>query len=74
MLAPTPISEVILLELIRARKTERFLIAGREVAVSNPDKLLFPQPAHTKLDLVRYYLNEKHGALPAAAGRPNMLV
>jgi len=50
------------------------MIAGREVAISNPDKLLFPQPKHTKLDLVRYYLAVADGALRAAGGRPNMLV
>jgi DNA ligase D-like protein (predicted polymerase) len=50
------------------------MIAGREVAISNPDKLLFPQPRHTKLDLARYYLAVADGALRAAGGRPNMLV
>jgi DNA ligase D-like protein (predicted polymerase) len=49
-------------------------IAGREVAVSNPGKVLFPKPGHTKLDLVRYYLAVADGALRGAGGRPNMLV
>lgn len=35
--------------------TELVKVAGREVAVSNPDKILFPKAKHTKLDLVRYY-------------------
>ena len=48
--------------------------AGREVAISNPDKLLFPAAGHTKLDLVRYYLAVASGALRGAGGRPNMLV
>jgi DNA ligase D len=48
--------------------------AGREVAVSHPGKVLFPQAGHTKLDLVRYYLAVAEGALRGAGGRPNMLV
>jgi bifunctional non-homologous end joining protein LigD len=48
--------------------------AGREVPVSNPHKVLFPQPGYTKLDLVRYYLAVADGALRSAGGRPNMLV
>jgi bifunctional non-homologous end joining protein LigD len=49
-------------------------IAGREVAVSNPGKVLFPQPGYTKLDLVRYYVAVADGALRGAGGRPNVLV
>ena len=48
--------------------------AGREVAISNPRKVLFPEAGHTKLDLVRYYLAVADGALRAAGGRPNVLV
>ena len=48
--------------------------AGREVAVSHPGKVLFPQAGYTKLDLVRYYLAVAEGALRGAGGRPNMLV
>jgi DNA ligase D-like protein (predicted polymerase) len=53
---------------------EILIVAGREVAISNPHKLLFPQPKHTKLDLVRYYVAVSEGALRGAGGRPNMLV
>jgi DNA ligase D-like protein (predicted polymerase) len=49
-------------------------VDGREVSVSNPDKVLFPGPGHTKLDLVRYYLAVAEGALRGAGGRPNVLV
>jgi bifunctional non-homologous end joining protein LigD len=56
------------------RKTEPISVAGREVAISNPDKLLFPVPGYTKLDLVRYYVAVSDGALRGAGGRPNMLV
>ncbi|PYP18716.1 MAG: DNA primase [Gemmatimonadetes bacterium] len=50
------------------------MIAGHEVTISNPDKVLFPKPKYTKLDLVDYYLAVAEGALRGAGGRPNMLV
>src|SRR5438105_10071659 len=53
---------------------EDVVVGLREVAISNPRKVLFPQPGYTKLDLVRYYLAVSHGALRAAGWRPNMLV
>jgi DNA ligase D-like protein (predicted polymerase) len=49
-------------------------IAGHELTISNPDKILFPKPKYTKLDLVDYYLAVAEGALRGAGGRPNMLV
>jgi len=58
----------------RTRKPELLVVSGHEVTVSSPDKLLFPKPKHTKLDLARYYLTVSEGALRAAGGRPNMLV
>ena len=54
--------------------TEVLVVNGREVSVSNPGKVLFPEPKHTKLDLARYYLAVAEGALRGAGGRPNMLV
>src|SRR6476659_10234937 len=48
--------------------------AGREIPVSNPGKVLFPEPGYTKLDLAKYYLAVAEGALRGAGGRPNMLV
>src|SRR5919106_682743 len=53
---------------------ETLSIAGREVAISNPAKVLFPKAKHTKLDLVRYYLAVSEGALRGAGGRPNVMV
>jgi DNA ligase D-like protein (predicted polymerase) len=53
---------------------ELLTVAGREVAISNPGKVLFPQPGHTKLDLARYYVAVSDGALRGAGGRPNVLV
>ena len=49
-------------------------VAGHEVSISNPGKILFPKPQFTKLDLVDYYLAVAEGALRGAGGRPNMLV
>jgi bifunctional non-homologous end joining protein LigD len=48
-------------------------IDGREVRVSSPSKVVFPEPGITKLDLVRYYLAVADGALRGAAGRPMVL-
>jgi len=53
---------------------EILTVAGREVAISNPRKVLFPKAGYTKLDLVRYYLAVADGALRGAGGRPNVLV
>ncbi len=55
-------------------ESEALVIDGREIAISNPSKVLFPKPKYTKLDLVRYYLAVAEGALRGAGGRPNMLV
>jgi DNA ligase D-like protein (predicted polymerase) len=54
--------------------SELLVVDGREIAISNPDKVLFPERHYTKLDLVRYYLAVAEGALRGAGGRPNMLV
>jgi DNA ligase D-like protein (predicted polymerase) len=48
-------------------------VAGRQVAVSNPDKAYFPRAGHSKLDVVRYYLAVADGALRGAGGRPNVM-
>jgi len=49
-------------------------VAGREVAISNPGKVLFPAAGFTKLDVVRYYAAVAEGALRGAGGRPTVLV
>ena len=49
-------------------------VAGREVTVTNPGKVYFPEAGITKLDVVRYYLSVAEGALRGAGGRPNVLV
>ena len=53
---------------------EILTVAGREVAISNPRKVLFPEAGFTKMDLVRYYLAVADGALRGSGGRPNVLV
>src|SRR2546421_6471711 len=48
-------------------------VAGRQVTISNPDKVFFPKTGHTKLDLVRYYMAVAEGALRGVDGRPMAL-
>jgi DNA ligase D-like protein (predicted polymerase) len=57
-----------------APEPERVIVGDREIALTNPDKVLFPEAGHTKRDLVQYYLAVAPGALRAAGGRPNVLV
>ena len=52
---------------------EILTIGGNEVRISSPDKVVFPEPGLTKLDLVRYYLTVADGALRGAGGRPMVL-
>ena len=53
---------------------ERLVVDGHDVTITNPTKILFPEPKYTKLDLARYYIAIAEGALRGAGGRPNMLV
>ncbi len=55
------------------QRSEVLHVAGRDVTVTNPDKVFFPGPGHTKLDLVRYYLGVAEGALRGAGDRPMAL-
>lgn len=56
-------------------------VAGRELTITHPDKVVFPRASagetstgpYTKLDLVRYYLSVADGALRGVAGRPMIL-
>src|SRR5215471_4597635 len=48
-------------------------VAGREVAITNPDKVFFPQTGHTKMDLVNYYLAVADGAIRGVDSRPMAL-
>ncbi|HEV3232727.1 MAG TPA: DNA polymerase domain-containing protein [Candidatus Dormibacteraeota bacterium] len=46
---------------------------GRQVTVTNPAKVFFPEIGFTKLDLVRYYLDVMPGALRGVHRRPTVL-
>ena len=54
-----------------AAAREKFQIAGREVALSNPDKPFFP--GLTKRDLFHYYVAVADAALRGVARRPMLL-
>src|SRR5918998_2664000 len=54
--------------------TQTLGLAGGEVVVTNPGKVLFPEAGLTKLDLVNYYVAVAEGALRGAGGRPCVLV
>ena len=56
-----------------ATKSTKLEIAGREVTVTNPDKVYFPEKGYTKLDLVRYYEAVADGALRGVMRRPTVL-
>jgi bifunctional non-homologous end joining protein LigD len=46
---------------------------GREVVITNPDKIYFPKAGYSKLDLVKYYASVAEGALRGIANRPIVL-
>jgi bifunctional non-homologous end joining protein LigD len=54
---------------VPARK-ELLQVAGREVAISNPEKVFFPRAGYTKRDLIHYYLAVADGAVRGVRGRP----
>jgi DNA ligase D len=47
--------------------------AGREVRITSPGKVFFPQRGETKLDLVRYYLATAEPLMVAMGGRPVLM-
>ena len=47
--------------------------AGREVTITSPGKVFFPEAGLTKLDLVRYYLAIEAPIMRALGGRPVLL-
>ncbi len=56
-----------------APRKETIEIGGREVTITNPDKVYFPRPGYTKIDVVRYFLSVADGALAGVRGRPMAL-
>ena len=53
--------------------SEVLSVEGREVQITNPEKLYFSQAQISKLDLVRYYLSIAPGALAGIRDRPIVL-
>ncbi|QBF45246.1 non-homologous end-joining DNA ligase [Janibacter limosus] len=48
-------------------------VGGRDVRISSPDRVYFPERGETKLDLAQYYLSVGDGILRALRERPTML-
>jgi DNA ligase D len=48
-------------------------VAGRELAVTSPNKVFFSERQETKFDLVRYYLAVAEPLLRATGGRPTLM-
>jgi DNA ligase D len=48
-------------------------LAGREVPITSPEKVLFPESGETKLDLVRYYAALAEPLLRTMGGRPVLM-
>ena len=66
-------SRRLLYRLVMPTKREILEIGGREVTITNPDKVFFPRTGHTKMDLVRYYIAVADGAVRGVSGRPMAL-
>lgn len=54
-------------------RAEHLEVAGEQVPITNPGKIVFPEIGVTKLDLIRYYLAVAPGALRGVADRPMIL-
>ena len=52
---------------------ETLVIADREVRITNPHKVFFPERGETKLDLVRHYLRFTDAVMRTMGGRPLLL-
>ncbi|MGK3647527.1 ATP-dependent DNA ligase [Pseudarthrobacter enclensis] len=49
---------------------ERVRVAGRELTLTNLDKVIYPESGTTKADVLAYYAAVAHVLIPAAANRP----
>lgn len=49
---------------------ERVRVAGRELTLTNLDKIIYPETGTTKADVLAYYAAVGHVLIPAAANRP----
>jgi DNA ligase D len=52
---------------------ETLVIEDREVSISNPEKVFFPERGETKLDLVKHYLRFGESVMRTMGGRPLLL-
>jgi DNA ligase D len=48
-------------------------VAGRDMEITSPGKVFFPERGETKLDLVRYYVAVAEPLMRAAGGRPTLM-
>src|SRR5579872_1060144 len=53
-----------------ARKTHEVEVEGRQVTLSNPDKVLFPAAGFTKAQVIDYYVRVSDWLLPHLRDRP----
>lgn len=53
-----------------AASRERVRVAGRELTLTNLDKIIYPETGTTKADVLAYYASVAHVLIPAAANRP----
>ena len=53
-----------------ANGKERVRVAGRELVVTNLDKVMYPETGTTKADVLAYYAAVAPVLIPAAANRP----
>ncbi|MFP5368421.1 MAG: ATP-dependent DNA ligase, partial [Actinomycetes bacterium] len=49
---------------------ERVRVGGRELTLTNLDKVIYPETGTTKADVLAYYAAVGHVLIPAAANRP----
>jgi DNA primase len=56
-----------------ATDAEILELAGREVRITSPDKVLFNERGETKLDLVRYYAAIADPLMRTMGGRPVLM-
>jgi DNA ligase D len=58
---------------VAGKDVEVLELAGREVRITSPGKVLFPERGETKLDLVRYYASIEEPLMRAMGGRPVLM-
>src|SRR5918992_5869902 len=56
-----------------AAKEEVLQINDREVRITSPEKVFFPERGETKLDLVNHYLRFAQPVMQTMGGRPLLL-